>query len=339
MLSVATTVIRSGGPSGRNAVPTRVTFTLPVVATPNNVLVLDAAVSMVYVRLSPASTSAAATVPITALVLAFLATLISTYAVANLGASGMSVSATVMVAVALAPARSRTMTVTEKVGCFSKSSAGVPPPDSVATTSAPVVFTMANGDCPLSVLSCDRMANVSTSPASTSAATTLPTAVPAAEFSGTLKLCADMVGGSLQSTTVTVTIAESVSLPPVPGSPLSVTVTVSAYDATVSKSSFVGLDTFSSPDSESMSNTPSALPPVMAYASVLPSGSLAATAGSTSVPMVAFSSTRRAAPGFTVGFSFRSPMVTVQFACDDRPPGSVTLMSSTTVGSASWSRL
>src|SRR4029077_14298320 len=116
------------------------------------------------------------------------------------------------------------------------------------------------------------MAKVLVSPASGSLATTVPTLVPVSEFSGIVKLCGAIVGGSLTLRRLIVTVVVA-NRPPA-----SVTLTASAKLGVVSKSSGALSATVIAPVGGSIAKPPASLPAVMAKVLVSPaSGSLATT--------------------------------------------------------------
>ena len=197
------------------------------------------------------------------------------------------------------------------------------------------------------------MRYTSLSPSSTSSASTSgPTSRSAGSrsrvnFSGSVRVCGEMVGASFTSLTLMVTVPTPVR------PPASVTVTCTVYESFASwfkhpdvKASAHATSTSWSPCS---SNTPSPSPPVMAYVSTSPSSMSKPTSGAptyghtTGSPADAwlhcvFSSMSKDTSA-RVGFSFTSVTTTVTSAadCSCGKPLSFTRTSKEYVSLASWS--
>ncbi len=165
------------------------------------------------------------------------------------GASFTPVRLTVTVALPVRLPESVTWTVRLNEGVVSKSSLV-----ESATVMTPALL-MAKAPELLPAV----MENALVSPASTSFVSTVPTVTAFAVFSAILKVCGAMVGASLTSVRLIVTVLLAVRLPS------SVTVTVRLKEGVVSKLSLVVSATVMTP-APLMANAPELFPPVIVKA-------------------------------------------------------------------------
>ena len=130
------------------------------------------------------------------------------------------------------------------------------------------------------------MLNDFVSPASTSLASTVPTVVPFAVFSGIEKLWAEIVGASFTLVRLIVTVLLAVR------PPASATCTVRLNVGVVSKSSWLESATVITP-AELIAKAPRLLPPVMLNVWVSPASTSLASTVPTVVPFAVFSGTEK----------------------------------------------
>ena len=255
---------------------------------------------------------------------------------ATAGASFTFVTVTVTVPDDVIPAPS--LSLTDTVSVYTLRGASKLSPDGFTTLIAPVAVSIENTPVESPAVIAHSMLRNAAGVVSGSVRTTVPTAVPAAEFSAMLNAWLAIAGASFTFVTVTVTVPDDVSPVPLP----SVTDTVSVYTfGTPSKSSPDGLTTLIAPVAASIANTPVASPAVIAHSVLrkeagVVSGSVRTTVP-TRVPATEFSATLNACAA-TAGasFTFVTVTVTVLLFVDASPAAS--LADTTTVYDACASK-